>query len=112
MPHDVEPTEGSTQRAGFLIRPGRPAVIVGEDHRDRLRCASVLKPLLFWAARSLPPFRDDPDRWRRLAEPAVTVSDNAATVEAWRACGGRSLLRELSTMSSVTLAAQPGGARS
>ena len=27
---------------------------------QRVRCASVLKPLYFWAASTLPAFRDDP----------------------------------------------------
>lgn len=48
---------------------------------QRVRCASVLKPLYFWAASTLPAFRDDADGWAELAEPAVTVSSNDPTVE-------------------------------
>ena len=112
MPRALDPPSTTIQRAGFLIRRGRPALIVGEGNGEQLRSASVLKPLLFWAARSLPPFQEDPERWRRLAEPAVIRSDNKATVEAWRACGGSRLLTELSAISGVRLEAEPGGARS
>jgi hypothetical protein len=87
-------------------------VLLEGECAERLRSASVLKPLLFWAAWSLPPFDSDPEGWRRLAKLAITVSDNAATVEAWRVCGGRRLLDELSARSGVAFAAAPGGTRS
>lgn len=108
----AEQIEATIQRAGFLIRPGEPTLVLADEWPERLRCASVLKPLLFWSARSLPPFDSDAGRWSRLARPAVCRSDNAATIEAWQACGGRRLLKELSAKSSVAFAAEPGGARS
>jgi hypothetical protein len=113
MTHRTDSPEQSIQQAGFLVRPGQPVLMIGQPTwPERLRSASVLKPLLFWAAHSLPPFDGDPARWRRLAMAAVTRSDNAATVEAWRACGGRRLLAALSELTTVTLAQEPGGVRS
>ncbi len=59
---------------------------------ERLRCASVLKPLVFWAGAAS--FADS-EEWARAARPAVTVSSNDETVALWDACGGPELLAEL-----------------
>jgi hypothetical protein len=99
----------SVQKAGFVLTES-PA-FVGLSSGERLRAASVMKPLLFWAASSLPPFVEDSARWIRLAQAAVTVSDNNATVEAWEACGGRALLDELTQRTAVGFSVQPGGVR-
>ena len=76
-----------------ITQLGRPAV--------RVRCASVLKPLYFWAASTLPALRDDPDRWAQLAQPAVTVSSNEPTVTIWQSCGPDALLDAVARLTGV-----------
>jgi hypothetical protein len=96
----------SVQKAGFVLGDRSRCISSGDD--ERLRAASVMKPLLFWAAS---PALNDPVRWERLARAAVTVSDNDATVEVWKACGGRALLTELSARSGAEFPLEPGGIR-
>lgn len=79
---------------------------------ERLRCASLLKPPLFWAASGIEPLRSQRDRWERLARPAVTVSANDPTDEAWAACGGAALLDALAARGGVRFELEPGGTRS
>jgi hypothetical protein len=78
----------------------------------RLRCASVLKPLLFWAAAQCPPYSTDAAGWAVCAEAAVVLSDNDATVQAWTAVGAERLLDTLATLTGVRWPLEPGGARS
>jgi hypothetical protein len=99
------------------------SVIVGSDggigrHRQigdlsgtRLRCASVLKPLLFLAAAQLPPYRDDPEGWRELARPSVVNSENAPTVRLWQDVGQRALLGWLGRHTGGEWPLEPGGER-
>jgi hypothetical protein len=97
------------------LEPVTPPVLeVAAMPRDqiRLRCASVLKPLLFWVAANSAVFAGDRQRWRRLAEPAVTVSDNAATIELWDACGGDWLLAGIADATGVRWPLERGGRRS
>jgi hypothetical protein len=71
------------------------------------RCASLLKPLLFWvAAEALPRAR-----WVALAREAVTVSANAPTVELWETLGGDRLLDALAERTGVRWELEPGGRR-
>lgn len=71
--------------------------------------ASVLKPLLCWAAADLVPFADRPDEWAALAEPAITASDNAATATIWTRAGGGALLAWLDERIGATWHTEPGG---
>jgi hypothetical protein len=87
-----------------ITRSGQPAV--------RVRCASVLKPLYFWAAATLPAFRDDSDGWARLAEPAVTVSANEPTVSIWQSCTPDALLDALARLTGVHWHSDPSAERS
>lgn len=68
---------------------------------DARWCASMLKPLYFWAAARLAPFADDRLRWRMLAAPAVTTSANDPTTEVWETVGEHALLAELRRISGV-----------
>ncbi len=78
----------------------------------RVRCASVLKPLYFWAASTLPAFRDDTDGWAELAEPAVTVSANDPTVAIWQSCGPDALLDAIAALTGVQWTSDPSAERS
>jgi hypothetical protein len=72
----------------------------------RLRCASVLKPLLVWAAARDAP--SDDGRWAADGELAITRSDNAATNRIWHGATPRRLLDRLADATGVRW--QPGGA--
>jgi hypothetical protein len=103
----------SIQTAAFVVQSdGRPARFALGGGGERLRCASVLKPLVFWAADRLEPLRSDPARWERLARDAVVVSANAPTVEAWESCGGARLLDALAERVGVGFELEAGGERS
>jgi hypothetical protein len=100
------------QQAWFVLGgEGERLSLAQEGSQERLRCASVLKPLLFWAAGGLEPFGSESVRWKRLAMEAVTVSANGPTVEMWDACGGRSLLDALAAKTDVVVQLAPGGSR-
>ncbi|HUR83707.1 MAG TPA: hypothetical protein VMY78_00045 [Solirubrobacteraceae bacterium] len=76
---------------------------------ERLRCASVLKALLFWVGAGS---FANPGEWARAAGPAVTVSANDETVALWDACGGPQLLAELSARTGREWPLDGEGARS
>ncbi|MEP6853219.1 MAG: hypothetical protein ABJA87_11265 [bacterium] len=76
---------------------------------QRLRCASLLKPLLFWVVAREPGFQANPRRWRELAEPAVMRSANEPTVEIWREVGAGTLLESLRKYTGVRWTVEPGG---
>jgi hypothetical protein len=80
--------------------PGRP-----------LRCASVLKPLYFWAAAQLPGPGRDPQQWAALAEPAVRLSANDPTVRIWEGCGADALLDTIAGLTGVRWTSDPTGRR-
>jgi hypothetical protein len=80
--------------------------------RARLVCASVLKPLVFWAAAQCRPYDNDSAGWAALAEPAVVMSDNDATVAAWTSVGGERMLDTLAGLTGVRWPLEPGGSRS
>jgi hypothetical protein len=82
----------------------------GDD--ERLRCASALKPLLFWAAAGLAPYDTAPGDWERLAREAITVSANDPTAHVWEACGAEALLDALARLTAVRLPLEAGGTRS
>ena len=60
-----------------------------------VRAASVVKPLLAWAASWGRPHVTDDALWEARARPAVTLSDNEATAELWSRSGGEELLASL-----------------
>jgi hypothetical protein len=97
-------TVGAAEREPRITQLGQPV--------PRVRCASVLKPLYFWAASTLPAFRDAPDRWAELAEPAVTKSANDPTVAIWRSCGPDALLDAIARLTGVTWQSDPSAERS
>jgi hypothetical protein len=97
-------TVWATDSEPRITQLGQPAV--------RVRCASVLKPLYLWAASTLPAFRDDPDGWAELAEPAVTVSANDPTVTVWQSCGPDALLDTIARLTGVRLHSDPSVERS
>jgi hypothetical protein len=95
--------------AGFVVPAGEAEPRLTQAGRpDRaLRCASVLKPLLFWAAAGLPPLRDDPESWAVLAKPAVTVSANDPTVAIWQEPGPDALLDRLGALGGTRWGTDP-----
>ncbi len=72
-----------------------------------IRCASLLKPLYFWAAATLPGLSDDRETWARLAEPAVTVSANDPTVSLWNSCGPDALLDGIARLTGQRWSSDP-----
>jgi hypothetical protein len=99
------------QVAGFAVAGERALVAPGPGSDDGLplRCASVLKPLLFWAA--VDAFADR-EAWAAAARPAVVCSANAPAVQLWERLGGRELLSRLAARSGGSWPLEPGGARS
>jgi hypothetical protein len=105
-------TEPTVQTAAFLLPPAEStALFTMDDAVERLRCASVLKPLVFWAAAGLPPYVGAPADWERLARDGVTVSANDSTVEVWQTCGGEPLLDALADRTGLRLPLESGGER-
>ncbi|HTN24254.1 MAG TPA: hypothetical protein VL120_09735 [Solirubrobacteraceae bacterium] len=111
----LRPTD-TVQTAAFAVPAGaaEPAFAAADGGAERLRCASVLKAPLLWAAAGLAPYAGAPADWERLAREAVTVSANAPTVEVWDACGGEALLGALAarTAARLELEREPGSPRS
>jgi hypothetical protein len=103
---------GIVQRAALLVPTSGAERLTSAGNAERLRCASLLKPLLFWAAGQLEPFSAHTERWAQLAREGVVVSANDPTVEAWRLCGGERLLGWLSERTGIRLPLEPGGERS
>jgi hypothetical protein len=98
---------------GFTVLPAdTEPQIVALGAADRpVRCASVLKPLYFWAAASLPDSGDQA-AWARLAEPAVTRSANQPTVTIWERCGPAALLDGIGRLTGVRWRSDPTAPRS
>lgn len=96
-------TVWATDSEPRITQLGQPAI--------RVRCASVLKPLYFWAVSTLPAFRGDADGWAELAEPAVTVSANDPTVAIWQSCGPDSLLDAIERLTGVHWQSDPSAER-
>ncbi|HKE75521.1 MAG TPA: serine hydrolase [Acidimicrobiales bacterium] len=71
----------------------------------RVRGASVVKPLLFWAGAPA----GERAGWEALARPAVTVSDNDATAELWSLVGGERLLATVRDRTGVAWRTGAGG---
>ena len=100
--------------AGFTVGPTdrKPQV----EHRfgsgGPLRCASVLKPLYFWAAAEHPAYRDDIAAWAELAEAAVSTSANDPTVTIWRTCGPDALLGGIARRTGIDWSSDPTAERS
>jgi len=67
----------------------------------RVRCASVVKPLLFWVGADADAFVGDRGAWEGIARPAVTTSDNDATAALWSRVGERHLLADLEDRTGV-----------
>ncbi|MEA2222213.1 MAG: hypothetical protein QOH83_589 [Solirubrobacteraceae bacterium] len=98
--------------AGFTVSDGQTVVTgAAGGGAQRMRCASVLKPLLFWVGADLGVFADRRD-WARAAQPAVALSANDPTVALWRMCGAEALLTGLAARTGRTWPLEPGGARS
>jgi hypothetical protein len=99
------------QSAAFVVRDGRVRIAVAPGSAEPLRCASLLKPLLFWAGADAGVFADR-DGWARDAAAAVVRSANDPTVALWDACGGERLLARLAERTRRSWTLEPGGARS
>ncbi|GAA2683102.1 hypothetical protein [Nonomuraea recticatena] len=87
--------QGGSAQAAAITRgaSGPPPRAVSVVHGlDRLRCASLLKPLYCWAAAA---HVADQGFWRHHAEPAVITSSNSDTRALWMAVGPRVILAEL-----------------
>jgi hypothetical protein len=108
------PRPASTaQTAAFLLpAPASAARFVTAGDDERLRCASLLKPLLCWAAATLAPYVTAPAEWERLAHDAVAVSANEPAARMWEACGADTLLDALAHKTAVRLPLECGGTRS
>jgi hypothetical protein len=89
--------QNRVQRASALIY-GRSVEAVPSDSSSRYRCASLLKPLLFWAAAEVGCLGKD---WERLARLATTYSANEPTVKLWQEVEPRQLLGVLYELSGV-----------
>lgn len=102
------PADAVVSAASFTLQPGEDRVLVASGaSAPPLRCASVLKPLLFWAAAGLPPLDRDPGRWVELARPAVTVSANDPTATIWHECGMDALLDRLAGLGGTRWETDP-----
>lgn len=84
-----------------------PAVLHRSGAAPPLRCASLLKPLLFWAAAGLPGPAADEGRWAELAGPAVAHSANDPTVTVWDGCGRDALLDRLAELGGTRWRCDP-----
>lgn len=80
-----------------FVADGRESKAIEITSAPRVRAASVLKPLLAWAAAKQTPFAHDP-AWADLAWAAITTSDNGATAELWSRAGGIELLEALNDL--------------
>jgi hypothetical protein len=89
---------------GVVVTP-----VTGCDGGGRLRCASLLKPLLFWVGGDA--FADDA-AWAAAASAAVSVSANAPTVALWERLGGEELVARLAALTGDDWPLESGGARS
>jgi hypothetical protein len=72
------------------------------ESAPRLRAASVVKPLLFWAGATAESFAGDRAGWAALGQPGITTSDNEATAALWSRVGGERLLAWLDERTGVT----------
>jgi hypothetical protein len=72
------------------------------EYAPRLRAASVVKPLLFWAGATSESFAGDRACWAAFAEPGIARSDNEATAALWLRVGGEPLLAWLNERTGVT----------
>jgi hypothetical protein len=110
----VSTVGGAEAQAAYVrIHDERAQLVSGGDpDGPRLRCASVLKPLVFWAAAQCPPYDTDPAGWAPLAEPGVVDSDNDATVQVWTSVGGDRVLDRLAGLTGIRWPLEPGGTRS
>lgn len=105
---------GMVEGAGFALGPqtSEPTTRLTDAADRSLRCASVLKPLYFWAAACLPAFRSDLDAWAALAEPAVSLSANDPTVHLWDTIGPDALLDAIAGLTGVRWQNDPTAERS
>jgi hypothetical protein len=99
------------QSAAFVVRDGQARIATAPGPAEPLRCASLLKPLLFWAGAGAGVFAGR-DAWARDASAAVARSANDPTVALWDACGGQRLLARLAERTQRSWTLEPGGARS
>ncbi len=99
--------------AGFTVETAdtEPRITSMGAADDAVRCASVLKPLYFWAAASVPECSGGPAAWARLAEPAVTRSANEPTVALWERCGADLLLDGIARLTGVRWRPDPVAAQ-
>jgi hypothetical protein len=98
------------QTAAFVVRGDRVRMTAAPGETGRLRCASLLKPLLFWAGAGAGVFADH-DAWAAAASAAVVRSANDPTVGLWDACGADRLLALLAERTRRSWAVEPGGSR-
>lgn len=101
----------NVQSAAFAVAGDRAVVApVAASPGDRpLRCASLLKPLLFWVAADA---FTDREAWAAAASQAVVVSANAPTVALWERLGAPELLARLGALTGDEWPLDPGGERS
>ncbi len=99
------------QSAALAVAGGRIEVAPGAGSADDppLRCASLLKPLLFWVAADA---FDGREAWAAAASQAVVVSANAPMVALWERLGAQELLGRLAAATGHEWPLEPGGARS
>jgi hypothetical protein len=99
------------QSAAFAVSGDRAVVapVAGSGDDRPLRCASVLKPLLFWVAGDAFAGRD---AWAAAASDAVALSANEPTIELWERLGGEELLSRLAAATGLRWPLEPGGPRS
>jgi hypothetical protein len=100
------------QAAAFAVADGAPVVVPWSEPGcagERLRCASLLKPLLFWVAADAFAGRD---AWAAAASQAVLVSANDPMVALWERLGAPELLGRLAAVTGCEWPLEPGGPRS
>ncbi|MEV0588461.1 hypothetical protein [Nonomuraea sp. NPDC050310] len=91
---DLDPG-AAVQAAGLVTGYGGPARAAGfRLGNQRLRCASLLKPLYAWVADRTP-------EWASAAEPAVVESSNADTLRLWLGTGPLVILDRLAERTGV-----------
>ena len=108
------PTGPVVDGAAFTLPPEETEPERSQPHAPTvaLRCASLLKPLYFWAAATEPAYRDRPEAWAELAGPAVRESANDPTDAIWERCGADALLDGIARLTGVHWHSDPSAERS
>jgi hypothetical protein len=93
----------ATGIAAFAVSGGATRT-VDVEAAPPVRSASVVKPLLAWAAAATM----EQASWEQLARPMISSSDNAATATLWAQAGGDELVARLDDLAGVVWPVEDG----